>query len=123
MPTHNSCTFIGHATRDAELKYTKNNKPMTIIGMAINSGYGDNKQVSYVSILAFGKTAEFAAEQIKKGSLFLAEGELQVKNKEERSYVNVLANKVTFIRHALNREERPPERERQDTDNNEDIPF
>lgn len=72
MPSLNSCNFIGNVTRDPELKYLPNGKPVCDFGIAVNHNYttegGEKREeVTFIDCTAFGKTAEIISQYAKKG--------------------------------------------------------
>lgn len=81
MADLNSITLVGRATKDADLRTTKDGKNITTVSMA-NNGYGD--RVSYFDIIFFDKTAETAAKYIQKGKQFAVTGELQQRKWEDK---------------------------------------
>ena len=69
----NNCSLGGNVTRDIELKVTPGGMSIADIGIAVNSRrkgpdgqYMD--EVSFFNLTAFGKTAEIAAEYLRKGT-------------------------------------------------------
>lgn len=81
MADLNSISLVGRATKDAELRTTKDGKSITTVSMA-NNGYGD--RVSYFDVVFFDKTAETAAKWIKKGKQFAISGEMQQRKWEDK---------------------------------------
>lgn len=81
MADLNTVALIGRATKDAELRTTKDNKSITTVSIA-NNGYGD--RVSYFDIIFFDKTAETAAKYIQKGKQFAIVGEIQQRKWEDK---------------------------------------
>jgi single-strand DNA-binding protein len=101
----NSVILMGNLTRDPELRYTGGGTAVCDLGMALNytKGKGDQKtdEVSYVDISCFGKTAENAAEYLKKGRAVIVQGRLQEdrweKDGQKRSKVKVVCERLTFV--------------------------
>lgn len=81
MADLNSINLVGRATKDAELRTTKDGKSITTVSMA-NNGYGD--RVSYFDVIFFDKTAETAAKYIRKGKQFAVSGEMQQRKWEDK---------------------------------------
>lgn len=69
----NKCYFTGRTTKDIELRYTQDNKPIAKFSFAVESGYGDNKKTNFFNISAFGKTAETLEKHVPKGTKLLLE--------------------------------------------------
>ncbi len=106
MGNVNIVVLMGNLTRDPEMKYTPQGTAVCDLSLAINytRGKGDQKkdEVSYFDITAFGKTAENAAEYLKKGRSVIIEGRLQqerweAQDGQKRSKVKVIAERVNFV--------------------------
>ena len=106
MSNVNVVILMGNLTRDPEMKYTPQGTAVCDLSMAINytRGKGDQKkeEVSFFDITAFGKSAENAAEYLKKGRQVIVEGRLQQERWEsadgqKRSKVKVIAERITFV--------------------------
>ena len=80
MPSFNTATQMGHATRDAELKYTQSGNAICSFGLAVSKSYksGDEwkSSVLFLDIKIWGKLGETAASKVLKGDLVLVSGEL-----------------------------------------------
>lgn len=77
-------TAVGRIGRDIELQYTGGGTPVTNISVAVESSYkkGDKweKETEWLSVAAFGKTAEFLAQNASKGSLVFVSGRLKTRS-------------------------------------------
>jgi single-strand DNA-binding protein len=58
---------IGRLGQEPRMQYTPQGTAMTFINLAINSGYGDNKKTTWISLASFGKQAEILNEHLSKG--------------------------------------------------------
>lgn len=109
MGSVNKVLLIGNLTRDPELRYTPAGAPVSEFGLALNESY-KNKQtgqvtekVHFIDIVCWGRTAEVAAEYLKKGSQVHIEGKLtqdrwqDETSGQNRSKVKVTCERVTFI--------------------------
>lgn len=72
MANHAKAQIIGNLTRDPELRYTPQGKAVCDIGVAVNRKWktesGEQREeVAFLDCVAWGKTAEIAAEYLKKG--------------------------------------------------------
>ena len=106
MSNLNKVFLVGRLTRDPELRYTPNGKPVCDFTIAINKIYEkDKKQVKetvFVDVTVWNKSAEATAEYMKKGKTILIEGELRMdewksKEGEKRSKMRVTAKTVQFL--------------------------
>lgn len=98
----NLAVLTGRITADTELKTTPNGVSVCTFSIAVDRGYGDNKQTDYINIVAWRQTAEFVAKYCKKGSLIGIEGSIQTrkytdKNGYKRTLTEVVAKKVEFM--------------------------
>jgi len=76
----NRCILQGNLCKDVELLNTNNGGTYLRNTIASQRNYvkeGEQKQSDFVSILAYGKTAEFIQKYFKKGSQILVEGRIQ----------------------------------------------
>jgi single-strand DNA-binding protein len=108
MANVNKVMLLGNLTRDPELRYTPQGAAVCEFALAMNYNY-TNKQtgqkveeVSFIDIVAWGRTAETCAEYLKKGRQVFVEGRLKQDRWEspdgkKMSKVRVIAENVTFI--------------------------
>src|SRR6185436_3859895 len=102
MATFNKVILLGNLTRDPELRYTPQGSAVCEFALALNYQY-TNKQtgqkveeVSFIDIVAWGKTGEICAEYLKKGRQVMVEGRLKQDGKK-MSKVRVTAENVQFV--------------------------
>ena len=98
----NSVVLTGRLTGDAELKTTPNGTSVCSFNIAVDRGYGDNKQTDFIPIVAWRGSAEFVAKHFKKGDMIGIEGSIQTrkytdKNGNNRTAFEVVANNVQFV--------------------------
>ena len=107
MPSFNKVILMGNLTRSPELRYTPSGTPVVTIGMASNRRFkqGDElkEEVCFVDVVAFGRTAETAAQYLDKGDCIQVDGRLQqrrweTETGEKRQKHEVVADHVTFIK-------------------------
>ena len=108
MATFNKVILLGNLTRDPELRYTPQGAGVCEFALALNYAY-TNKQtgqkveeVSFIDIVAWGRTAEICAEYLKKGRQVMVEGRLKQDRWEspegkKMSKVRVTAANVQFV--------------------------
>jgi single-strand DNA-binding protein len=108
MPTVNKVMLLGNLTRDPELRYTPQGAAVCEFALALNRVY-TNKQtgqrveeVSYIDIVAWGRTGELCAEYLKKGRQAFIEGRLtqdrwESQDGKKMSKVRVTAESVQFL--------------------------
>lgn len=98
MSSYNKVVVIGNLTRDVELNYTSSQTAVTDIGLAINDKVKRNDQwvdeVTFIDITLWGRTAEVAAEFLKKGSQVLIEGRLRMETWLDKKNGNAKRTKI-----------------------------
>lgn len=89
----NIVMITGRLARDPEMRYTKTGTSICEFTLGVDSGYGDNKKTNWPNFVAWGKTAEFLAENGTKGKEVIVKGEL-----ETGSYENSEGKKVYWTK-------------------------
>lgn len=87
MYSLNRATIIGNVTRDPELRNTPNGQTVTSFSVATNRRWKNpsgefQEQTEYHDVVAWGKTAEFIANYVKKGNKIYVDGRLQTRSWE-----------------------------------------
>jgi single-strand DNA-binding protein len=83
MANFNKVILVGNLTRDPELRYTPQGAAVCEVGIAVNERWKDKQtgqdreEVSFVDCVLWAKTAEVAAQYLKKGRPVLFEGRLK----------------------------------------------
>ena len=80
----NHITLMGRLTKDPELRYTKDEKPVTSFTLAVDRD-GKGAGVDFIECVAWENTANFAANYFKKGSVAVVDGRLQMRNWEDKN--------------------------------------
>jgi len=108
MATFNKVILLGNLTRDPELRYTPQGSAVCEFALALNYQY-TNKQtgqkveeVSFIDIVAWGKTGEICAEYLKKGRQVYIEGRLQTrkwqdKEGQDRYTTEIIADRMQML--------------------------
>ena len=108
----NSVNLIGRCVRDIELRYLQNGTATSSFTIAIDRGISKEKKqealasggqvADFINIVTWAKTAEFAANYLKKGAMVGIRGRLQsgkYTNKEGQTIytTDVNCNEITMI--------------------------
>ena len=98
----NSVVLIGRLTRDIDVRYAaQTQKAVARFTLAIDDGYGENKKTNFISIVAFGKTAENLEKFSGKGLRIAINGHIQTGSYEkdgQKFYTtDVIADRIEFI--------------------------
>lgn len=108
MASFNKVILLGNLTRDPELRYTPQGAGVCEFAIALNHVY-TNKQtgqkveeVSYIDLVAWGKTGETIAEYMKKGRQIMIEGRLkqdrwEAQDGKKMSKVRVTVESFQFV--------------------------
>ncbi len=78
----NRVIIAGNLTRDPELRYTASKKAYARFMLAVNSRYRDangeyKDDADFITVVAWGNTAEISGKYLKKGSPVLIEGRIK----------------------------------------------
>lgn len=82
----NKIILMGRMTKDTEVRYGNDNKPIARINLAVDRTYKDKDgkyPTDFFQLTAFGGTASFLEKYGKKGVKFLVEGEMRNNNYEK----------------------------------------
>ena len=97
----NKVHLIGNLTKDVELRYTKNNTPVAGYTIAVNTGYGETQETTFVNVTTWGKAGEFINKYFKKGQSIAITGRLKNKNYESNGVkhygMEVVTEDVEFV--------------------------
>lgn len=96
---NNNFIFIGRICKDLELRYTKENKAVCEVNIAVQNGKDDT---SFIPVKLFGKTAETTHEYCHKGDMIGLQGIVKNNNwkdKEDKMHYdyNFIGNKMSFL--------------------------
>lgn len=78
MPHLNSCHFMGHAARNAEIKSIDGGTPWAEFSLAVSAGTQAKPKTLWVKCRIYGKSAMRAVEKINKGDAVYVAGRLDV---------------------------------------------
>ena len=99
----NVAILMGRPTTDIELRHTQSGTSVASFTLAVDRRVkqGEEKKADFISIIVWGKTAEFAANYIRKGQLIAVEGSIQTRKYQDkegnnRTAFEVVANNVHF---------------------------
>ena len=106
----NKAILMGRLTRDPELRHTGTGTPVCSFSIAIDNGYGENRQTDFINCVAWNKTAEFVSNYFTKGRMIIVIGRIQTRTWEgqdgKKNYATeVVASEVSFGESKRNAEE------------------
>lgn len=101
----NKVILMGRLTKDPEVRYTQaTNTMVTSFTLAVNRRFvkqGEERQVDFINVVAWNKTAEFVSKYFSKGQQVGVIGRIQTRNYDDeqgvKHYVTeVIAEEVYF---------------------------
>lgn len=97
----NKVILMGRLTRDPELRHTGTGRAVCNFSIAVDSGYGDNRQTDFINCVAWQNQAEFLGKYFTKGMLVIVAGRISTRTWEgqdgRKNYVTeVVANEISF---------------------------
>jgi single-strand DNA-binding protein len=130
----NVVALVGRLTKDPELRYTPNGVATTSFTLAVDDPFAKgDKKADFINIVTWQKTAESAANYLRKGRLCGVEGRISTRNytnnEGRKVYITeVLASNVRFLEKAesTNRTENTPAPAADETPidiSDDDLPF
>jgi single-strand DNA-binding protein len=93
----NVFTAIGRIGRDAVTRHTQGGKAVTGWALAVDKGWGDNKQTVWIDCSLWGERGEKVAGYIKKGDRLGVTGELGTREHDGKTYVTLDVREVTLL--------------------------
>ncbi|MEH7355091.1 single-stranded DNA-binding protein [Neobacillus drentensis] len=124
----NVITLTGNATKDFELKYTPNGKPVGSGTIAVRRDFKNQQgeyETDFINLVVLGKLSEVMANHIRKGDKFGVTGRLQIRiwnkdNGEKAYFTEVVVNGFDFP--DKKKQDNPPQQNRGNQRVNDD-PF
>ena len=131
----NHVVLIGRLTKDVDLRYIQGTgTPVANFAIAVDrefTGKDGRKEVDFIDIQVWGKSAENCANYIGKGSLVSVQGSIRIdsyqnQEGENRRITRVNANRVQFLDTKKGNQENKPNTDTlgfQEVEGDDDIPF
>lgn len=108
---------MGRLTADPELRTTQSGKRVASFSLAVDRDFQQSgeKQSDFISVVAWGKTAEFIDKYFCKGRMIAIVGRIQTrtytdKDGNKRKATEVMADKVSFTGEKAEPSEHEPSR-------------
>jgi single-strand DNA-binding protein len=109
----NVCTLVGRIGTDPDLRYTSSGTPVVQFRLGVRrrvrgGGGGDQGQrqqqdTDWITIVAFGKTAEFVSQYLDKGAQIGVTGNIRARvwepegGGQRKEFVEVVADNIEFM--------------------------
>lgn len=126
MPNFASITLIGHVGKAEELKYTPQGTAVVRFSLAVNTGFGERKAVSWYSCQLWAKQAESLVKFISKGKPIQVVGEPQIRQYttsegKAGTSVDIRVRDITLL--GGRDDQQPAAEEAPPQDENTPVPF
>lgn len=102
----NSCCMVGRLTRDPELRYTRDGKPVCGFAIAVDNPFkkdrDGNRQADFFNVTVWGQRAETISQHLVKGQRVGLQGRIEVRQYETQdgrkgTSVDIVASDVEFL--------------------------
>lgn len=93
----NNFSAVGRIGRDAVTRFTQGGKPVTGWALAVDKGFGENKQTVWLDCSWWGERGQKVADFIKKGDRLAVVGEIGTREHEGKTYVTLDIRDVTLL--------------------------
>ena len=103
MKSVNKVTLLGNVTRDPEMHYTENKKPVCAFGLATNRSWvpydSDEKheEAEFHRIVAWDKLAETCHQFLRKGRKVYLEGRLRTRSYTDKDDVKRTVTEIVLL--------------------------
>lgn len=87
----NRIILLGRLVKDPEVRVTTTDKTVCTFTLAVDrpfSGKDGQKEVDFINIVAWNKTAEVVGNNVSKGQRLLVEGRLQIRKYQDKQGQN-----------------------------------
>lgn len=93
----NNFAAVGRIGRDAVTRFTQGGKAVTGWALAVDKGFGDNKQTVWLDCSWWGERGQKVADFIKKGDRLAVVGEIGTREHDGKTYVTLDIREVTLL--------------------------
>lgn len=88
---------IGRVGKDAIVRYTQSGKAVAGWSLAVDDGWGENKQTLWLDCSLWGDRAEKLAPHILKGDRLGVTGSIGTREHDGKTYVTLRVQDVTLL--------------------------
>lgn len=115
----------GNIGKDAEQRWTANQKCIASFSLPVKQGYGDHEKTSWVKCVLFGAKAEKLPQYLTKGTKVTVTGEFVMEEwtdqqGSKRTNPSIIVNDIDFGSYA---NKQPSNNQQQQESYDSDIPF
>lgn len=132
MSDMNQCNFTGRLGKDPDSRYTGSGKHVVNFSIACSRKIKGEEQAEWIPLVAWEKTADIAAEYLRKGSQVRVTGRFQTRswehNGEKRYKSEIVVTELQMMGSRAEQQEKPANAVPQNQGGNfddfdQDIPF
>lgn len=81
--------ITGRTAKDIETFKSKSDVAIGKLVVAVDTGFGENKETNFIPVTVFGKTAEFCEKYINKGRMIEVVGRMKTGSYEKKDGTKV----------------------------------
>lgn len=96
----NQTVLVGRLVQDPEIKELENGQRVSYITLAVPRSYKNADgiyETDFIPCMVWNNIADNVKEYCKKGDLLGIKGRIQTRQEENKSIIEIVAEKVTFL--------------------------
>lgn len=96
----NQIVLVGRLVQDLEIKELENGQRVSYITLAVPRSYKNADgiyETDFIPCMVWNNIADNVKEYCKKGDLLGIKGRIQTRQEENKSIIEIVAEKVTFL--------------------------
>lgn len=96
----NQIVLVGRLVQDPEIKELENGMRTSYITLAVPRSFKNSDgiyETDFITCLLYKGIAENTAKYCKKGDVIGVKGRVQTKQEEDKTIIEIVAEKVTFL--------------------------
>ncbi len=104
----NQIVLVGRLVQDPEIKELENGNRLCYINLAVPRSWKNADgiyETDFINCIVWNNIADNVKEYCKKGDLLGIKGRIQTKQEEDKSIIEIVAEKVTFLSNRKETEE------------------
>ena len=99
----NKVIISGNLTKDMDVMVSKNDVNIGKFTVAVDNGYGENKNAQYYPVILFGKRVEALQKYLLKGTKVIIDGQIDYNSIQDdegnwKNYFQIIANDIDIVK-------------------------
>ena len=100
----NKVFICGNLIKDMDVMVSKNNVNIGKFTVAVDNGYGENRNTQYYPVILFGKRVEALQKYLLKGTKVIIDGQIDYKSildddgENWKNYFQIIANDIDIVK-------------------------